>query len=211
MTSQDVLHSFFVPNFRVKSDVVPGMYTTVWFEAQVSGRHQIFCTEYCGQGHSQMLASVIVLEEKEWKAWRESANRELAIDQIPAVGVGGQKIALAPMSAPDRTAGSAVGGSAKLEGLALQGEKVTQKYGCVACHSADGSPKVGPSYKGIYGSQVELADGSKVLVDDGYLRESIEYPQKRLVKGFAGGMPTFKGQITDAEINSVISYIKALR
>ena len=88
---------------------------------------------------------------------------------------------------------------------------MTQKYGCVACHSADGTQKVGPTFKGIYGHQVELADGTRASVDDSYIRESIEYPQKRLVKGFAGGMPPFKGQITDTEINSVIAYIKALR
>jgi cytochrome c oxidase subunit 2 len=214
MTSQDVLHSFFIPNFRVKSDVVPGMFTTVWFEAQVPGRHQVFCTEYCGQAHSQMLASVVVLEEKEWKAWREASDRELAIESIPVIGVGGMKLASAPMAAPERTGTPGAGvaqGELKLEGLALQGEKVTQKYGCVACHSADGSNKIGPSFKGIYGTSVELADGSKISADDSYLRESIEYPQKKLVKGFVGQMPTYKGQISDTEINSVISYIKALR
>ena len=70
MTSTDVLHSFFVPNFRVKSDVVPGMFTTVWFEANVTGKHQVFCTEYCGTSHSLMLAKVIVLDPTQWEAWK---------------------------------------------------------------------------------------------------------------------------------------------
>src|SRR5262249_32827474 len=66
MTSQDVIHSFFVPNFRVKQDVVPGMYSSVWFEAKMPGRHKIFCAEYCGTAHSGMLGDVVVLTDEQW-------------------------------------------------------------------------------------------------------------------------------------------------
>lgn len=79
MTSTDVLHSFFIPNFRVKQDVVPGMFTTVWFEATISGKHQIYCTEYCGTSHSLMLAKAIVLEPGQWEDWK--AGRE--IGEVP--------------------------------------------------------------------------------------------------------------------------------
>lgn len=65
MYSDDVIHSFFVPNFRVKQDVVPGRYTQLWFEPTVAGEHQVFCTEYCGTSHSDMLAKVIVHETRE--------------------------------------------------------------------------------------------------------------------------------------------------
>lgn len=65
MYSDDVIHSFFVPSFRVKQDVVPGRYTQLWFEPTVAGEHQVFCTEYCGQRHSDMLAKVIVHETRE--------------------------------------------------------------------------------------------------------------------------------------------------
>ena len=82
MTSTDVLHSFFVPNFRVKSDVVPGMFTTVWFEANVPGKHQIFCTEYCGTSHSLMLAKVLALEPAQWEAWKAGKK----IGDIPEAG-----------------------------------------------------------------------------------------------------------------------------
>ncbi len=67
MASEDVLHSFFVPDFRVKQDVVPGRYTTLWFEALAPGTHQVFCTEYCGTKHSGMLATVTVLPPDEFK------------------------------------------------------------------------------------------------------------------------------------------------
>lgn len=69
MASSDVLHSFFVPNFRLKQDLVPGMYTTLWFEATQIGNHPVFCAEYCGTAHSKMLATVKVLESKEYDQW----------------------------------------------------------------------------------------------------------------------------------------------
>ncbi len=69
MTSEDVIHSFFVPAFRVKQDVVPGRYTTVWFEATKAGKYHLFCTEYCGSHHSQMIGWVTVMEPDNYQAW----------------------------------------------------------------------------------------------------------------------------------------------
>ncbi len=66
MSSSDVLHSFFVPEFRVKQDVVPGRYTTLWFQATRTGKFTIFCTEYCGKDHSKMLADLHVLSQKDF-------------------------------------------------------------------------------------------------------------------------------------------------
>ena len=62
MTSRDVIHSFYVPEFRIKQDVIPGRYTETWFEATKAGRYRIYCTEYCGTWHSQMVGEVVVLE-----------------------------------------------------------------------------------------------------------------------------------------------------
>jgi cytochrome c oxidase subunit 2 len=69
MTSEDVIHSFFIPDFRVKSDLPPGRYTTLWFEPKGTGTHQVFCTEYCGEGHSRMLATVYVQPKAEYDKW----------------------------------------------------------------------------------------------------------------------------------------------
>lgn len=71
LQSSDVLHSFFVPDYRVKHDVVPGRYTYVWFEAEEAGESIVFCTEYCGTGHSDMLAKVIVHTEEDFQTWLE--------------------------------------------------------------------------------------------------------------------------------------------
>lgn len=69
MTSEDVLHSFFIPAFRVKQDVLPGRYTTLWFEATQVGEHRLYCTEYCGTKHSGMVGRVIVQTPADYEKW----------------------------------------------------------------------------------------------------------------------------------------------
>jgi len=69
MTSEDVIHSFFVPAFRVKQDVLPGRYTTLWFEATKTGTYHLFCAEYCGTEHSAMIGQIIVMEPSEYQTW----------------------------------------------------------------------------------------------------------------------------------------------
>jgi len=69
MTSEDVIHSFYVPAFRVKADAVPGRYTSIWFRATKPGRYHLFCAEYCGTKHSQMIGTVIVMEGDEFQRW----------------------------------------------------------------------------------------------------------------------------------------------
>ena len=202
MSSEDVLHSFFIPNFRVKSDVVPGLYTTVWFEAKIPGEHQVFCTEYCGASHSLMLAKVKVLEADQWEAWKRGKN--VLVKEIPNNSVR------EPLF-KDKAATSQ-SGTAKLENLSLpeQGKKLTEVKGCLACHSSDGTAKIGPSYKGTYGHERELADGSKVKGDENYIRESILNPQAKVVKGFNPVMPPYQGMLSETELNAVIAYIKSL-
>ncbi|MBC8479501.1 MAG: cytochrome c oxidase subunit II [FCB group bacterium] len=74
MSSKDVIHSFFVPDFRVKMDVLPNRYTITWFEANKLGQHHLFCAEYCGKGHSEMLGSVNVVTEEDYALWLEKSQ-----------------------------------------------------------------------------------------------------------------------------------------
>jgi cytochrome c oxidase subunit 2 len=87
MTSEDVIHSFFVPAFRIKMDVVPGRYTTAWFEATKAGEYHLFCTEYCGTKHSQMLGRVVVMEPVQYEQWLQSGTGTgaVAVGEAPAV------------------------------------------------------------------------------------------------------------------------------
>lgn len=84
MTSEDVVHSFFVPNFRIKRDVIPNRYTREWFKADKPGNYQIFCTEYCGDGHSNMLASVRVMTPADYEKWQKEQNSgaDLPLDAL---------------------------------------------------------------------------------------------------------------------------------
>jgi cytochrome c oxidase subunit 2 len=74
MTSQDVIHSFFVPAFRMKQDVLPGRYTMAWFRATKAGTYHLFCTQYCGTQHSGMIGSIVVMEPAQYEAWMSGAS-----------------------------------------------------------------------------------------------------------------------------------------
>ena len=82
---------------------------------------------------------------------------------------------------------------------------------CLACHSADGSQLVGPTWKGLYGHEVEMEDGSKVLVDEAYIRESITDPMKQIVKGYPPSMPPMGAMLTEDQVKDIIEYIKSLQ
>ena len=79
MSSEDVIHSFYVPAFRVKQDVVPGRYTAVWFEATKPGTYHLFCTEYCGTQHSGMIGQVVAMEPKDYEAWLGGGGSRLSL------------------------------------------------------------------------------------------------------------------------------------
>ncbi len=189
MSSDDVLHSFFIPAFRVKQDVVPGMYTSIWFEANVEGFHQIFCTEYCGTSHSGMLANLYALGPKDWEDFQ--AGKKIKLDTLPGVT-------------------PAAAGAPPLN-LADQGRQTFATKGCTACHSVDGSKMTGPTLKGVFGSKVELVDGKTVTADENYIRESIEMPNATVVKGFTPVMPPYKGLLQEDDLNGLVAYIKSLK
>jgi cytochrome c oxidase subunit 2 len=79
MTTEDVIHSFFIPAFRTKLDVVPGRFSTIWFEPTRAGRYHIFCAEYCGTSHSGMIGWINVLEPAEYQAWLSGGTTEMSL------------------------------------------------------------------------------------------------------------------------------------
>ena len=76
MTSQDVIHSFYVPAFRIKQDVIPGRYTSIWFRAEKPGKYHLFCAEYCGTNHSGMIGWIYVLERQQYQHWLQEGAAE---------------------------------------------------------------------------------------------------------------------------------------
>ncbi|MFT3697544.1 MAG: c-type cytochrome [Kofleriaceae bacterium] len=98
------------------------------------------------------------------------------------------------------------------DGKIALGKVMYQKKGCVACHTIDGSPRIGPSWKGIWGTKVKGAAGDERTIDETYVKESINTPQAFTVAGFpAGVMPTFDGQLRDVELDSIVAFIQSLK
>lgn len=177
MQSQDVIHSFYVPAFRVKKDVVPGRYTSVWFKAIQEGEFPLFCTEYCGDEHSSMIAKVKVVKPEDFEAAVAEATK-----------------------------------LKQLEGQSLEdfGKMVYGAKGCDACHTLDGTKKVGPSFKDLWGKTEQLADGTTVKVDENYFAQSIYDPNSQIVAGYPAQMPSFAGQINDEQRDALIAFLKSL-
>jgi cytochrome c oxidase subunit 2 len=172
MTSEDVIHSFYVPAFRTKQDVLPGRYTTTWFKGTKPGKYHLFCAEYCGTKHSGMIGSVYVMEQKDYQAWLSGGTGE---------------------------------GS-----LASNGGKLFQDLACSNCHHLDGTQGRCPNLVNVFGSRVQLSNGSTVIADEAYIRESILSPSAKVVSGFEPVMPTFQGLVTEEGLLQLVEYIKSL-
>lgn len=106
--------------------------------------------------------------------------------------------------------GSSGGGAASADPSpeAAEGLAVAKANGCMACHSVDGRESIGPTWQGLYGSQVELEDGTTVTADDTYLRRAIQQPGDQIVAGFRAVMP--ERDLDDAEVDSIIDYLRSL-
>jgi cytochrome c oxidase subunit 2 len=191
MTSRDVIHSFFVPEFRIKQDVLPGRYTQTWFNATTPGRYQILCTEYCGAGHSIMRGEVIVLKPHDYEDWLALQKRGLVAQQ------DGQPTAL-DFAPP-------------LGNLVDQGRRIAAEQGCLKCHTLDGTRHIGPTWLDLYRRREKLNDGSMIDADEAYLTESMMDPAQKIVQGFQPVMPSFQGKLAGPEVAALVEFIKSLQ
>ncbi|HET6349641.1 MAG TPA: cytochrome c oxidase subunit II [Candidatus Krumholzibacteria bacterium] len=193
LSSQDVIHSFYIPAFKVKQDAVPNVPNLfIWFIAEQVGDYDIFCAEYCGMGHSRMLSKVHVMPQDEFDKWLSTEGAKVA--------------------AIKKATESTEGGND--DNLRILGEQLAKSKGCVACHSSDGSKLVGPSYKGLYGTKQTVVTGGterEITVDDAYIKKSMLEPAADVVKGFQPLMPSQQGLVTDGEIKALTAYIKSLK
>jgi cytochrome c oxidase subunit II len=182
MSSADVIHSLFIPSFRVKQDVVPGRYTSLWFEANKEGEYNLFCTEYCGTKHSDMITKCIVVSAANFpteldlldQKKPEQSEADWGKEQFAKFGcaqchpVTGDKDAIGPR-------------------LNISGSE----------HG--------------FGTTRKLVAGPDQLMDENYIRESIVNPMAKVRAGFNPVMPSYQGRAKDKHINAIIEYLKTLK
>jgi cytochrome c oxidase subunit 2 len=184
MTSEDVLHDFFVPDMRVKHDVVPGRYTEIWFTPTEMGKTNFTCAEYCGKDHSGMKGVLTIENDADFAKFLLTGGTEWE-DYFSGKD---------PKKTP-----------------ADWGKLQWERKGCNSCHNLDGTKSKGPSWKGIWMKQEKLNNGSTVLVDEAYVRESMMTPQAKVVNGFDPIMPTFQGLLKENEIKGLVAFIMSLQ
>jgi cytochrome c oxidase subunit 2 len=185
MISEDVIHSFFLPDFRIKQDLLPGRYTTLMLGPKRVGTYPIYCSQYCGARHARMLGEVRVLSTLDFARWKAEAQS------------WGSK------TLKDNSS------------LAAAGRKLFEANGCISCHSTRPADALdqnlsGPSLWNIYRSQVTLRDGKKIIADENYIHRSVYEPNAMIVKGFSPQMPTFEGIMSDEDFQKILAYLKTL-
>lgn len=198
MSSKDVIHSFWIPDFRVKFDAFPNRFTSLWFQPTAidpskAGEattkkgitytyedHWVDCAEYCGSNHSEMLAIIrVVPRDKYAQILEEWAT---------------------PTGAPWQ-----------------KGQFYYKAKGCNSCHTIDGSKNVGPSWKNMYGYPVQFSDGSSYTAEQmtgeafaNYVRESAYTPAAKIVAGFPNQMQSQTGNVSQEQLEDIMAFIKHL-
>lgn len=194
MTSRDVIHSFYVPAFRVKRDIFPNRYTTLWFESTDEITHvfdetdkalvpvdpdrpgyYLFCAEYCGDQHSQMAGRIAILSQADYVRWRGAQNDTSGINLIDL------------------------------------GAILYKTKGCVQCHSIDGAAKQGPTWEGLWSREHPGWNGYEGDTSmEAYVREAILEPNNYGLPGYTLNMPSYQGQLTQRELLALTMYMKWL-
>ncbi|MEI6215007.1 MAG: cytochrome c oxidase subunit II [Desulfuromonadales bacterium] len=175
LVSPDVIHGFFLPAFRVKRDIVPGMENYAWFVATAPGSYDLFCSQYCGTNHSAMITTVEALPEHQFSEWLNKTEEKSS-------------------EKPD-------------------GRKLAEEKGCLVCHSLDGTPKVGPTFKGIMGRvETVVTNGAErqITVDEVYLKRSLLEPAADVVKGFPPVMPP-GSDLSDGQVSALVEFLKGVK
>lgn len=182
LVSLDVIHSLYIPAFRIKSDMVPGREKMMWFRPEAVGNFDLYCAEYCGLRHSFMNANVKVLSKDDFDAWYSDTAKIAQVSEAPAPGSEGLTI----MVNQGCTACHSSDGS-KIVGPTYLG-----LYGSQQAVIRDGKEVT-------------------VTVDDDYIRRSIYDPDAEIVKGYPRGlMQSYKDQISAEDITKIIDYLKSL-
>jgi cytochrome c oxidase subunit 2 len=171
MMSEDVIHSFFAPEFRIKQDVLPGRYTRAWFNATKVGVYHLLCTQLCGTEHARMVGDIVVMSRDDFGQWLSRQPHE--------------------------------------DDIVREGQALFASLGCSACHGGASKTRA-PRLDGLYGIPVDLADGSREVMDDSFIRDMILQPNAHVVRGYDPIMPSYSGLVGDDELLRLSAYIRSL-
>ncbi|TWU23865.1 Cytochrome c oxidase subunit 2 precursor [Novipirellula galeiformis] len=210
MQSSDVIHSLFIPAFRAKKDIVPGRYNYMWF-------HPTKVTERVSDEELAKAQQWTKESATEWDydKWQFTPDGYKFYDLYCAEYCGQdhsemQTVVVVHETREDLDAWIKQYSSRGNDTLEGYGEKLYARRGCAGCHTVDGTSATGPTYKDSFGNERELVNGEKVQVDENYIRESILNPKAKVAAGFQPVMPSYKGQLSDDDLDSLIAYIKSL-
>jgi cytochrome c oxidase subunit 2 len=182
LVSLDVIHSLFIPEFRIKSDMIPGREKSMWFIPETEGVYDLFCAEYCGLRHSFMNAKVKVLSNEEFTAWYGDTSSVVSVAEVSTPATEGLAIM--------KNQGCLACHSS--DGSKIVGPTYLNLYG---------------SQQVVIMNGAELT----VKVDDEYIKQRILDPSYQVVKGYPKGiMQSYKGKISDEDISKIIEYLKSL-
>ncbi|MGE5382096.1 MAG: cytochrome c oxidase subunit II [Omnitrophica WOR_2 bacterium] len=184
LQSVDVVHSLYIPAFRIKEDLVPGRTNKMWFIGEKVGSYELFCAEYCGLSHSYMYTEVKVLDQKDYDKWMASVSDTTALAKSAAnPAAAGKKL----------TELNGCIACHSSDGTKLVGPSFKGIYGTKQKVETNGKSR-------------------EVTVDDAYIKNSIYNPDADVVEGFKKGqMTSFKEQLKDQDIQQIIEYIKSLK
>ncbi|MEM6472151.1 MAG: c-type cytochrome [Planctomycetota bacterium] len=211
MTSKDVIHSLYIPAFRVKKDIVPGRYNYMWFKA-TDASERVLSQEECDKLAEE--------DKKTGASWdydgRQCTPDGYAFYDLYCTEYCGtnhsqmQTVVVVHETIEELDAWIKKYSTRGDEDPVTYGQKLYERRGCKSCHSLDGSKMVGPSYQGAYGTVRQFASGESAKIDENYIRESILYPKAKIAAGYQPVMPSYKGQLSDDDIYSLVEFIKSL-
>ena len=182
MTSVDVVHSLYIPAFRIKTDVVPGKDNYMWFKSLIPGSYDLFCAEYCGLRHSYMGTDVKVVDQKTFDEWY--ASGPVKVDSTVAAKPGAEGKLLTEQKGCIACHSS--------DGTKIVGPSYKGIFGHKTIVETNGKER-------------------EISVDEAYLKKSILDPNADVVKGFPkGSMPDYKAMLNDEQVGKIIEYIKTL-
>lgn len=190
LTSADVIHAFFVPAFRIKTDVIPGQFTYLWFKATRPGTYHLFCAEFCGTLHSGMTGTVTVMEPAEYERWLASGSYS------QTVAAAGERLFL-QHGCSGCHAGSGSVRAPTLEGI--YGRPIPVQV-----------PPAGLSQRQLEAALPKIP-AQTMRADDRYIHDSIVLPNQEIAAGYSPIMPSFKNRLTEEEILQLTAYIRSLR